>query len=392
MTAPVALNSGVSSEPPISKPRDLTADIAKGLLILLVVYGHAIEIYSQGFVFRFIYLFHMSVFFILSGVFFGEKYVKSTSSFFELVKKRVKSLLVPYLFFNVVFLLLHNFFLDTHLLPSSSTFFENLDTTVMLNEVIPRFDCATTAKHLLWTVLLAKEQFFVGTTWFLKALFFISVCYAGGRLIVRRFAPARFEFPITAAVCLLCLCAGYFAGLADFSFYKIGTMLSCVFLFAFGNFLSVFKIRLPRGFWAGLISFCALVFITVCNPKFFYISRNFYNNPFWFAAASFFGYVFVMSAGGFLAKFKITATVFSFLGRHTVSILCLHLLSFKVFTLFELLYLNRPLFMLEAYETLYTNYLLAFGYVLVGTLIPVVISQIYARLKKHCGQFGRFLP
>lgn len=49
------------------KKRDLTIDIAKGICIFLVVLGHC---HNAGFIRHYIYLFHMPLFFFLSGMFF----------------------------------------------------------------------------------------------------------------------------------------------------------------------------------------------------------------------------------------------------------------------------------------------------------------------------------
>lgn len=84
-----------------------TYDIAKGIGIVLVYLGHvAPNIYFR----RFIYAFHMPLFFIISGMLLNvEKY-----SVKELIKSRVKSILVP----AVTFILFSNLvgltFSDSH--------------------------------------------------------------------------------------------------------------------------------------------------------------------------------------------------------------------------------------------------------------------------------------
>ena len=73
-------------------------DIAKGIGIILVVIGHQNIPHS---VTNWIFSFHMPLFFILSGFFFSSK-----KKFYEIFKRRVKSLIIPYVFFyalNFVF-------------------------------------------------------------------------------------------------------------------------------------------------------------------------------------------------------------------------------------------------------------------------------------------------
>lgn len=69
-------------------------DIAKGLLIFLVILGHC-EVYDG--IKYFIYSFHMGAFFFLSGLTFSTK-----SSPKNFLIKKIKSLILPYLLFSLV--------------------------------------------------------------------------------------------------------------------------------------------------------------------------------------------------------------------------------------------------------------------------------------------------
>ncbi|MBR3304743.1 MAG: acyltransferase family protein [Christensenellaceae bacterium] len=74
--------------------RDYSIDIARGLACLLVVVGHVPTIPS--FLHTWIYSFHMPLFFIISGI------VLNSNDYFPVfLKKRVKSLLVPYFALNL---------------------------------------------------------------------------------------------------------------------------------------------------------------------------------------------------------------------------------------------------------------------------------------------------
>ena len=71
--------------------RSCSADILKGIGIILVVMGHVTHDMPLK---NWIYAFHMPLFFLLSGIFF-----KPT---FENWKKSSKRLLIPYIFFAIV--------------------------------------------------------------------------------------------------------------------------------------------------------------------------------------------------------------------------------------------------------------------------------------------------
>ena len=76
--------------------RNLLIDIAKCLLIFLVVLGHMPEGSSE--LHRYIFWFHMPAFFIISGLFLRKEF-----SLKEEVKKKALRLLVPYAAFSIVF-------------------------------------------------------------------------------------------------------------------------------------------------------------------------------------------------------------------------------------------------------------------------------------------------
>lgn len=80
--------------------------ILKGLGIILVVIGHSG--YSPFNLFP-PYSFHMPLFFFISGYFYNTKYESDQLSF---LKKRAKSLLLPYLIYNIIYALI-TFFIYT---------------------------------------------------------------------------------------------------------------------------------------------------------------------------------------------------------------------------------------------------------------------------------------
>lgn len=80
-----------------AKQRDISIDIAKGIGIILVVYGHLACPVARE-----IFLFHMPLFFLLSGYFFSAK-----DSMRIFVKKKTKALLFPFLLFYIFAFIYH---------------------------------------------------------------------------------------------------------------------------------------------------------------------------------------------------------------------------------------------------------------------------------------------
>ena len=83
------------------KKRDLSLDIARGIGIILVVLVH---ILADSSIKETIILFHMPLFFFLSGIstyYFLEK--NKNISVKAYIYKRAKSILIPYLVFSLIF-------------------------------------------------------------------------------------------------------------------------------------------------------------------------------------------------------------------------------------------------------------------------------------------------
>lgn len=100
----------------VVKTRDESYDFIKGILIFLVVWGHAIQ-FADGAdcwnnpIYVWIYSFHMPMFFVISGH-FAKKSLES--NFFSCVKSKTKRLLVPALFWTSVAIVLAVFVRHEH--------------------------------------------------------------------------------------------------------------------------------------------------------------------------------------------------------------------------------------------------------------------------------------
>jgi fucose 4-O-acetylase-like acetyltransferase len=104
--------------------RNSTIDIAKGLGIILVVFGHNwVVLHEKGELFRVIFSFHVPLFFFLSGIF-----IKESSSLKHFVSSRFHSLLKPYfVILSLLGLVKVNFeFLKTGSIDSASGYFQGV--------------------------------------------------------------------------------------------------------------------------------------------------------------------------------------------------------------------------------------------------------------------------
>ena len=145
--------------------RDTTISICKGIAIILMVIAHA---EAPGWLCKFIFEFHMPLFFITAGYFFSLKYLNDEASF---VKKRVKGLYWPFVKWSVFFLIIHNWMFDLGI----------------LNERYGNETGGVTHPYTwhqiqqnLWNIVTAMggyDQFLCGAFWFFRGLFVASILY-----------------------------------------------------------------------------------------------------------------------------------------------------------------------------------------------------------------------
>ena len=86
-------------------------DVIKGYGICLMVCGHSGAPFTNW-----IYLFHMALFFIASGYLWNERNAVTKKNVVQYVKRKAKSLWLPFVLINLFFTVTQNFFLNRNLL------------------------------------------------------------------------------------------------------------------------------------------------------------------------------------------------------------------------------------------------------------------------------------
>lgn len=148
------------------KKRELWADYAKGICILLVFIGHSDAIPQA--VRIFIYLFHMPMFFFCMGY-----YSSTAGTFGAFVKKRFRQLMVPFFAYGILY----------HVL--------------CLGIIVPLLrggaDWALCRDNILGLLVQLRGTDLVAPKWFLTAAFVASVLFYALRKYVH---DRRIEFPV----------------------------------------------------------------------------------------------------------------------------------------------------------------------------------------------------
>lgn len=145
-------------------------DIMKGILILLMVLGHTYVIYTE-----FIYLFHMFVFFMISGYCWSEKHSKDAGTVRKFIVQRIIRLYIPFVLINVAYILLNNFFIDIGFYSNSQEFIELTVGSPFKQKLTDYYSLSQTIKSILRALCFAGgASRMCGPTWFLATMFMVS--------------------------------------------------------------------------------------------------------------------------------------------------------------------------------------------------------------------------
>ena len=154
--------------------RNITFDIAKGLGIVIIVFTHIIA--SRHFSFYFLFLFRVSLFFVISGYFFKHLYCENIENLKTFIKKKIKTIYLPYVLTNLGCILFHNFFFKIHLLTNNPLYSDMLGYREIYSGI-------TLIKKVLYNFVMLEFEVMAIPIWFLRALFWISICFCIGSFL-----------------------------------------------------------------------------------------------------------------------------------------------------------------------------------------------------------------
>lgn len=344
------------------KERDKTIDIMKGILILLMVIAHA-----QGPGHRGIYLFHMAVFFMISGYLWGDR---NDIEMIQFIKRKLISLYIPYIICNTIYLL---WFLCMPL-------------------VFDRKMCERTVTGIIYEVI--KILLFRGRTsmsdptWFLAVLFIVSVAYAIVRkTICKLTAEAKMNYFFISLSAIVAIAVGYSLYLVDFNLFQVGTICSSYAAFHMGNVVWRIKER-NRFNTSNTILTCRLIFACVCGLLLYNISdieirliSNIIVNPVYYCLGMICGWIIVRYFSVIFGRYRWLRNLFSYLGRNSLIVLCAHFAAFKIIAYIQCLYFELPLSNISVFPVVRNGGYWWCAYTAVGIAVPLAIRYIFMFFK-----------
>lgn len=329
--------------------------IAKALGIILMVIGHS---GCPTAISKFIYLFHMPLFFVCSGYFFKE--ISDNKSLLILYKKRMKGLYLPYLKWSLFFLLLHNIFRFFHI--TESVFYQKEEYFWQFMKIIAMTD----------------YELLIRPFWFIKELLLASIIVAtisfySSRLSIKD-KPELF-FLITFISTIFSKFVPPMPLIGDCSVLCLSILYYCT-----GILLYKYRHLIPQTYTTILLSFIIILigsvfFIGTIDMRF----TNIYNLiPFYFLSIT--GIIMILCISQKLEATKNVSLLY-YIGKNTMPILALNLLALKLGSLLKIWIYELPIEQLASFTVIYDyNSWFWLIYTIIGITIPLLIHFIYIRI------------
>lgn len=355
-------------------------DIIKGVAIILMVLGHSGFPYSS-----FVYLFHMAVFYIASGYLWNSRNSQTVTEVSKYFFRKLKSLWLPYVLCNGFFVITHNMFLSIGIYS---------DNPLFLDYVPDSYSYGLSAYMSMHEILRELIKIFCflggtqlgGATWFLRSLFVVVVGHCVLEFLIIKICP-KYRKVILALAFVLC-CLFYELVQRKVVDFSIDIIMSCLvgyiaYLLGIGfREVEWESKQIPIGF--KLVSIVVSFGLLKLMEGQGIISANvgFVSSILFYLAASLLGWILLYFVTDLIRKMKL-GNCLRYIGQHTMPIVLLHFLSFKLVSAMYCILSDSPMLLVAWYPSIKTSGHLWLYYGIVGVIVPIFCYEIYIRVKKQ---------
>lgn len=358
--------------------RETKFSILKAIAIICVVLSHA---GIRGWLFDFVFIFHVPIFFICAGYFFNTKYLTDERTF---LAHRIKGLYFPFVRWSLFFLIVHNLLFRLGILSET---YGNAG-----GGVTHPFTWHQFAQNA-WSIVAnmsGYDQFLCGAFWFFRALLLASIIFlvlfkilkksenlqndkhaAWGILII---TLILITWKILGGLTMTGVAQGGYRELMGVTFMASGFLIR---QYDLCNKLA-WKIALP----SALVLLAASFFFPssmVWNPDF----TQFISLPLP-AVAGFIAFTYL--SGIINQKENLLKKCLVYIGENTLYIFAFHLIAFKVISAIKVGWYGLPWEAIGGHPTVLNpanNVLWVILYVLAGVGFPLLWMAGYRRVMKH---------
>lgn len=342
----------------IMQKKDNIVSYFKGLAIILVVLGHA-GLSSEGI--RFIYAFHMALFYFASGMLFKNKYLQEPDTF---LKRKVSGLYIPFVKYSVLFLLIHNLL-------------------VVVNCHSGMYEWNDFKNGIVKILLFVNVDQMQSHMWFMRSLFVSYIIFYFTLLFFK-----QFSYRVKVLSFLIMMLGGLAIAQQSINLpIRLERELVCASLIAFGYYFPRTVIE-AKGYkkliCVALICFAALMFMVQVSSDKIVVAESEFVHPLYFIISSVMGIMLIYCIAVILDKnWGGHFLLLKYIGNNTLTIYVFHILAFRIVNYLKVIHYEWDLSRIAEIEIIYDNNNLLWSiiYTIIGISIPLLFHQIYYCLK-----------
>lgn len=354
--------------------RETKFSILKAIAIICVVLSHA---GISGWLFNFVFIFHVPIFFICAGYFFNTKYLTDERTY---IVHRFKGLYLPFVRWSLFFLLIHNVLFPLGILSET---YGNAGGGVTHPYTWQQF-----SQHA-WSIvsnMSGYDQFLCGAFWFFRALLLASIGFLLMFKLLNRSAQLRdykhtawgvlfitfllITWKTTTHLNLTGVAQGGYRELMGMAFMTAGFLLK--------QYEVCNKLNWKTALTSGTILLLASCFFPssmVWNPNF----TQFISLPLPAIAA----FVMFTYISAWIDRHPgLIKRTFAYIGEHTLYIFAFHLVAFKVVSALKVWFYDLPWEAVGGHPVVITpanNWIWVILYLAAGVILPLLWLKSYRK-------------
>lgn len=377
-----------------SKIRDQVVDLVKGVAIILMICGHAP---CNGSFRSFIYLFHMPIFFMISG-YFNRIKVLDSKGYVDFAWRRFKRLLLVAIVWNCLFVLLNNVLYDLGVYTDDVLL---LDYVNRDSQFVGKLASSDLIRNLIYALASVGDTQLGGALWFVKALFWVSVIYAAVEFVSERVRiDSRIAQGLACILCVIGLTVGFYCQIVEklLFFIRGDDTLKGYLMFHAGRLICDWKRHSPeranRHLAAegglALCSFAVLLIILKLSG-----GRELEELPCfvaWYVVSGVAGWFLMMSLGRLWTTMKSCSWITNavvYIGMHTMPIIIFHFLAFKFVNYFGTLVYGHPRFVTAAFPWAYDGFGWLLIYITFSLAFCLSVDWMWGKIRSGLSRYAR---
>lgn len=338
--------------------------------MLLVVIGHTGAPLTP-----IIYIFHVPLFFILSGFLYkGCNWDNLTNR----TIKKIKRLYLPFVFTTICFVICNNLFIKINFLCT----FESISNVSSEGFIpVPEYSLSDVIKKSVKAVLFAGGGQLGGALWFLRVMFIASIMIDIEYIAFLKLSNRGRQYVFIFANLFL-LSVGYILCIKQIQVpYSLDIVCTVMIFYSIGMIVrNRYDGRYDKNYalCSIIVVFSLLLLILLSSSVQVNIAKNYYSNPVLLILTSFVGFLFAYFLSCLLER-NLLGGILSYIGRNTISIMCWHFIGFKFISVILVKSLNMSNIYIAKYPVLDSKYWII--YTIAGISFSLILTIIYNSIK-----------